>query len=143
MIESARRGRGGYDGPVPRWSGFMLLVVVLFSALRASGQAAHARDGADLVVVVADPTHGPALSQLFRAVLQARLPEVDVRFVPESTWDDTTKRPAATLVFRLDTSRDSVWILRLVEGDRAWQRQLHGVAQDPAAIECSAVQEGL
>lgn len=122
-----------------RCLGLLLLLALLQVSSSLRAEIDEPTSASRLVVVVADPARGPALSQLFAAVVQARLPDVHVRFVPETTWSTMPVRPSAELLFHLDTSRDAVWTLRLVQSDRAWQRRLRGVARDPAAIEAAAL----
>lgn len=116
-----------------------LSFLALLIALAASVAAAEAQRAR--VIVVAAPEHGPSVTELFRAAVQARLPEVDVAFVDASAWSRQSERPpATTLVFKLDTSQSAEWHLRLEYQNRAWRRTIEGgVERDRAAIEAAAL----
>src|SRR5690606_13886803 len=93
------------------------------------------------IIVVATAEHGPTVTHFFKAVVQARLPDVKISFVPEAEW---TKRyqhePRPTLLFRLDTSSQSDGRLHLVYRGQAWRRSIEGgLEQDAAAIEAAAL----
>jgi len=100
-----------------------------------------ADDARAQVVVVAGAEHGPAVTELFQAVVHARLPEVRVRYVPEGEWQRAPPPSGAPdLVFQLDTTRDSEWLLRLEYRGRVWTRTVEGgLSRDAAALEAAAL----
>lgn len=121
--------------PVLR-AAWVLLVFLGFLGWCARAVAGNARPQ---IVVVAAAEHGPAVTQLFQAVVHARLPEVLVRYVPEDAWQPAGSG-AADLVLRLDTARDSEWLLRLEYRGRTWTRTIEGgLSQDAAAVEAAAL----
>ena len=93
------------------------------------------------MVVVAGTEYGPTVTQLFEAVVHARLPEVHVRYVPESQWQsNSSKRGTPDLICHLDTSENSEWRLRLEHRGRAWTRAIEGgLSRDAAAVEAAAL----
>jgi hypothetical protein len=122
---------------VARWFSLYMLLGILGSL--ASGVRAA---GADTnIFVIAAPEHGPTVTHFFRAVVQARLPEVQVDFVPESQAGELDMRARSLdLVFRLDTRRPSEWRLRLEYQGRAWISAIEGgLAEDAAAVEAAAL----
>lgn len=117
---------------------WVLLVVVGHALWCARAVASSARPE---VVVVASAEYGPTVTQLFQAVVHARLPEVDVRHVSETKWQsEPTATGAADLICILDTSQASEWRLRLEYRGRAWTRTIEGgLSRDAAAVEAAAL----
>ncbi len=116
----------------------VVLVVLGCAAWCARVLASPARPE---IVVVSGAEYGATVTQLFQAVVHARLPEVRVRYVPESEWQ---RRPATAaapdLVCRLDTSEASEWRLRLEYQGTAWTRSIEGgLSRDAAAVEAAAL----
>ena len=117
-----------------------LLLYMLLGVLGSLAFSARAADPETSIVVIAAREHGPTVTHFFRAVVQARLPEVQVEFVPESEVGGGTRAHSADLVFRLDTRRETEWRLRLEYQGRAWTSTIEGgLVRDAAAVEAAAL----
>jgi len=121
---------------------FLLYILLgILGILGSAASSARAAGPQRSIVVIAASEHGPTVTHFFRAVVQARLPDVQVEFVPELQADELQQRlRSPDLVFRLDTRRSSEWRLRLEYQGRAWTSTIEGgLAEDAAAVEAAAL----